>query len=88
MRVESKKRRAELDEATQPNTTLTDLESYVSQPVEVQQNYEYVSSIDVALCIYARLAPYNLYACNKPRHLSSPESWGKHYAGRFHCWNH
>ncbi|KAH7156585.1 hypothetical protein EDB81DRAFT_395582 [Dactylonectria macrodidyma] len=55
-----------LDEAIQLNTTLTALDSYVSQPMEALQSDEWVSTIDVALCTCARLALYHLYACNEP----------------------
>ncbi|KAF7545204.1 hypothetical protein G7Z17_g9349 [Cylindrodendrum hubeiense] len=55
-----------LDEALQLNTTLSALDSYVSQPMEARQENETVATVDVALCISARLALYHMYACNEP----------------------
>lgn len=55
-----------LDEALQLNTTLNALNQHLSLPGNDLQEGDAPTTVDLALCISARLALYHMYACNLP----------------------
>ncbi|KAI5467616.1 hypothetical protein BGZ63DRAFT_419312 [Mariannaea sp. PMI_226] len=66
-RKNSDSRSSILSEALQLNNTLAALENYLSQSsLEIGDEAEMVTTLDVALCICAQLALYHIYACNMP----------------------
>ncbi|KAF2798554.1 hypothetical protein K505DRAFT_357400 [Melanomma pulvis-pyrius CBS 109.77] len=54
-----------LEEALQLSATLTALDKHLSRPMDELHADETITLVDVALCTSARLALYNMYACNQ-----------------------